>query len=258
MGLVDIKGQKFGMLTVIHRVENRNKRVYWKCLCECGNEVEVESYPLRSGHTRSCGCVSNNKNKTRSSTLSGKYKREYRIYYHMLGRCYNPKDTRFERYSQKGITVCDRWLETFDNFIEDMGPCPEGYSLDRINNGDNYSPKNCRWADKYTQSRNKDNTRNVMYRGESTPVSELAERHGITNAALTKRLKKGMPIEEALSKPLKKGTKRTVTYNGKEVSLKELANEHGLRYGLLYKRIYNQNMSVEEALTMPNRKRKKT
>lgn len=86
----------------------------------------------------------------------------YKSWQHMKQRCYNPRKETYHLYGGRGVTVCDRWLTSFDNFLCDMGPRPDGYTLDRIDSDGDYEPSNCRWADIYTQNRNR------VYRNSST------------------------------------------------------------------------------------------
>jgi hypothetical protein len=147
--LIDMSGQIFGRLTVIGRSTKANSTgaVFWCCRCECGTETETSGVNLRSGQTRSCGCL----HITHGMTLSP----EYRVWRSMHQRCSNPKHIRYQRYGGRGITVCDRW-GSFENFLADMGPRPTGLTLERKNNDQGYSPDNCKWATWSEQNRNKD------------------------------------------------------------------------------------------------------
>lgn len=138
-----------------------NKRMVTKCRCEkCGHEFTVLLGSLISKKPVKEHCPQCWK-ETRRSTFT----RERKARDSMIQRCYNPNCCSFENYGKRGITVCDKWLDSFDNFIADMGPCPPGYSLDRIDVNGNYEPSNCRWADNKTQCNNRRTNHNLVYRG---------------------------------------------------------------------------------------------
>lgn len=146
--LINLTGQRFGSLLVVGRADSKRGATYWHCKCDCGDETDVRGNHLRSGKIKSCGCG-------RGKKHDHYYSVEYSSWRNMLTRCYNHNHVSHERYSSKGVQVCDRWRQSFQNFLEDMGPSPgPGYSIDRIDNDGDYEPGNCRWADAVTQSRN--------------------------------------------------------------------------------------------------------
>ena len=157
---LNLAGQTFGRLTAIRRAENDdNGRARWLCDCECGNSTTARSTDLTGGKQLSCGCwrreASGMRGPTYEHSRPGHFSRTYRSWSGMIQRCTNPKNPSYN-CTVRGITVCDRWLNSFAAFLEDMGECPDNeHSIDRINNDGNYEPSNCRWADKWTQARNR-------------------------------------------------------------------------------------------------------
>lgn len=156
----DLTGQRFDSFTVIERAPdkvrpNGKKRPVWLCRCDCGVEKLVESQNLHSKHRVSCVCFGNEPKPRDYSKKHGMYEsREYSSYRHMKSRCYNPKEAGYEDYGDRGIEVSESWKENFINFFEDMGFCPEGWVLDRIDPEGNYCKENCRWIDRNTSSYN--------------------------------------------------------------------------------------------------------
>jgi len=191
----NIAGKTFGMLTVIAPVK-RTRSIWWLCICDCGTDCLATTNNITSGHTKSCGCFHATHAKTH-----GKYGTpEYRIWGAMIQRCTNPANPRFAYYGGRGIQTCDRWLGSFECFFADMGERPEqNPSLDRIDNNGSYTPNNCRWSDRKTQARNKQNTRVISHGGETLPVVEWSEITGINYNTLIDRMNRGWGAERVLS-----------------------------------------------------------
>lgn len=117
----------------------------------------------------------------------------------MKQRCLNVKHKSYAIYGGRGIKICDRWLESFEDFLADMGERPEGMTLDRIDVDGDYTPGNCRWATSETQSNNRTNNRLVEYRGVTQTLAKWARELGISRQALRYRLEAGWSVEEAMN-----------------------------------------------------------
>ncbi len=199
----DCAGIRYGLLLGVERVgSDRNNQATWLCRCDCGKTTITTAHSLRSGNTRSCGCLRDATAKNQM-TKHGMYKSpEYTSWKSMVRRCTDEKSAGFHNYGARGISVCDRWLSGFEAFYEDMGDRPTPtHSLDRIDNDGNYEPSNCRWATPSEQSRNKRQSRLVLFDGKRVHVSELAGLHDIKPGTLWERIKRGWTIEKALSTP---------------------------------------------------------
>lgn len=126
----------------------------------------------------------------------------YQVWADMKQRCLNPKVAQYHNYGGRGITVCDRWLSSFDNFLIDMGSKPPGKSIDRINNNGNYDPGNCRWATKKEQRDNQRTTRLIEIDGVTKPLRDWAKHYGIHETTVHGRIRRGMEPIMALQKPV--------------------------------------------------------
>ena len=191
-----VGSERYGyLITVSVASKMKNGAIKWLCNCDCGQQREVLASNLVRGHTTSCGC--------RMTALATKHglsrTPEYRAWINMKTRCNDPNTSEWHRYGGRGITICERWAE-FNNFLADMGPRPRpGYSVDRVNFDGNYEPSNCRWADSKTQCRNMSVNRIVEINGKEMTLAEAVEITGVKYNTILYRLKRGWPVERALT-----------------------------------------------------------
>lgn len=204
MKMIDLTGQKFGMLTVIRRGTNtKGNKCTWICKCDCGREKKkaVAGYDLKTGKVTSCGCMYKISNKGRNRTHGMTQTRIWTIWQGMIRRC-EPTSNNRKNYYQKGITVCDEW-KSFINFYE--WAISNGYdeklTLDRIDNSKGYYPANCRWTDYKTQERNRCNNRRITINGETHVLSEWGEITGINPETISWRLNHNWEENELFIKP---------------------------------------------------------
>lgn len=204
MKLQDLTGQRFGRLVVVDRAQNHLGRVAWNCRCDCGSSASPIGKTLVNGNTRSCGCLQRDV-MAAIQTKHGRYGTpENKAWAGMLKRCRNKKAIDYANYGGRGISVCERWSESFENFYLDVGPKPSPtHSIDRINVNGNYEPGNVRWATPQEQQRNTRRSRVVMFRGESMCLADWGDRVGIPGHAISLRIREGWTVERALTQPLR-------------------------------------------------------
>jgi hypothetical protein len=184
MRVKELSGKRFGRLVVKKRVIVKAERnSHWCCLCDCGKTTIVRSPDLTKGHTKSCGCLGKELSKTRKITHGKSYCKIYRIHRAMINRCHNPKNNEYKNYGGRGIIVCNRWKNSFLNFLHDMGDKPDGLCIERINNDGNYEPCNCKWASMTEQAHNRRGIKLSVVK-----VIEIRKLHlsGITSKQLAK------------------------------------------------------------------------
>jgi len=210
-------GDRYGRLTVVAESEPQRRSTGGKrrrvvCRCDCGEFTTVNLESLVSLRTRSCGCFQKEcmANAWRKNVTHGRsYTKEYKQWDSMKQRCLNPSHEFFDEYGGRGIKVCDSWLESFENFFADMGECPEGLTLDRIENDGNYEPGNCRWVSQGEQNRNKRGVVIMAFGDDQMCLAEWARRIGMHEDTLRRRIKTGWTVEEALTIPV--GKQRPMT-----------------------------------------------
>lgn len=202
----DYTGKVFGRWTVLEDAESRRTKTGFKrrrvlALCGCGKTESrvVELSNLLEGKSKSCGCTRIESLKKANTTHGKSRTPTYRIWSAMCSRCLNTKHTSYSYYGGRGLTVCDRWLDSFENFVEDMGEAPVGLTLDRRDNSQGYTPENCRWATRGQQSRNCRNNNSLTYNGKTLLLIEWAETLNIPYDRIVKRVSRlGWSVGQAL------------------------------------------------------------
>ena len=200
--VIDLTEKKFGKLTVVRQEYIKNRHLYWFCKCDCGNECVVKGDKIKSGHTKSCGCLKKEKLIERNTRHRDTSTRLYAIWAGIISRCHNPNRQKAKRdYQDRGIIVCKEWhdFQCFKKWSLANG-YEESLTIDRIDNNRNYEPSNCRWATAKVQGNNKRNNRNITYKGETHTIAQWSEIIGIKYGTLYHRLLKfGWPLETALT-----------------------------------------------------------
>jgi hypothetical protein len=197
-------GDKYGSLTIIKEIDpviySNKKFRRFLCKCECGNIKPFLLNHLRTGNSKSCGCLSGRI--THNLSTSSRF---YETWRSMKQRCYYKKHRNYKYYGARGIKVCKEWL-SFKNFHEwaEKNCSHEGLTLDRIDVNDNYCPKNCKWSTRIEQSRNTRRNVFISYNGVSKCISEWAKELNINPTTLWYRIVKyKWSIEKALNTPLR-------------------------------------------------------
>lgn len=197
----DLTGQKFGRLLVISHGGWIKKKTFWKCLCDCGNEKLVYVSHLKSGSIKSCGCLCSELTTLKNYKHGLSDHLLYTTWLGMKSRCCNPCNKDYHSYGGRGIGVCSQWLNSFPQFVLDMGEKPKGMTLDRINTDKDYSPDNCRWATILEQGRNTRKNVNITYQNRTQCLSAWASELGLNYKMLQRRLMLGWSIERAFIEP---------------------------------------------------------
>lgn len=201
--VIDIVGRRFGRLVVIRKtnIRSQSRHIKWSCICDCGNEISIISSSLKSGNTQSCGCL-NIDNLKQRKTHSRSHIPEYHSWNSMKGRCLNLNNLAYHNYGGRGIKVCDRWLNSFENFYEDMGPKPSPkHSIDRVNNDGHYEPSNCKWATSQEQNNNRRD--NIIINGRT--LQETCRNKNLNYQIVYQRIHRdGWSVEKALNTTARK------------------------------------------------------
>lgn len=203
MKALNIIGERYGRLVVVERLPSKGGRTQWRAVCDCGGEYKGQSNSLRTGLTKSCGCLNKEMSSARAKiniTHGKSNSATFKCWQSMKRRCFDMGHKSYPRYGGRGITICERWMK-FENFLADMGIRPKNLSLDRIDNNGNYTPENCKWSSAKEQARNRSSTRMISCGGEVKTLTEWAESIGFSKESLHRRLSAGWSIEKALATP---------------------------------------------------------
>lgn len=201
--IIDLTGKVFNQLTILsYEGLNSSRLATWKCKCSCGNIKVVIGLSLRYGDIKSCGCFKAKRIGDFNRTHGEGKTPEYIAWQLMKRRCNNPNDIGFKYYGRLGIKVCDRWLNSFQNFLSDLGRKPTAkHSVDRINPNGNYEPDNCRWASAMEQANNKRGTHLFNHEGVTDTVSNWCRHFNINSSAVHARVRRGWSLKRAITTP---------------------------------------------------------
>lgn len=242
----DLTGEKFGKLTVIgfdsyKNIGNSTSRsAHWKCQCECGNMVMLDTSSLKYNGRKTCGCSQKSTNGLYGSRL-------YKIWTGMKQRCFNPNDTQYQNYGGRGIIICDEWRNDFTSFFNwaTNNGYKEGLTIDRENVNGNYEPTNCRWATQKEQMRNTRFNRNLTIDGETKIVAEWIDTSTIKPKTFRERVRSNVSEDRILQTDIR--TRIFMEINGKKLSVKELSDLTGINQDTIRRRI-NKGCSYEDVI----------
>jgi hypothetical protein len=184
---LDLTRKRFGRWRVVHFEKIEKGVSLWSCVCDCGARRLVRGQNLVKGSSLSCGCYKRERIIEAHRTHGMRGTKIYRAWVAMKTRCVNKNHSDYHRYGGRGITVCKRWVNSFENFQHDMGPRPTRASLERKNNNRGYSPSNCVWGTRQQQGANK--ATSIMYKGKC--LSEWARELSISKVTLCQRYRWG-------------------------------------------------------------------
>lgn len=212
MGVViDVTGQRFGRLIVLGKADpnlkkSKNKSPLYECKCDCGKRVFAYGNYLRAGRTKSCGCLQRDFAKQQGTHYQSKTPL-YSCWRHIKQRCTKTNCDSYKNYGGRGITMCDEWLNSFENFRD--WALANGYSekltIDRIDNNGNYEPSNCRWTTRKEQQNNRRAVRLIEYNGRTMTASQWSEYFGMPYTSFLWRINHGWTMERIDATPTRRG-----------------------------------------------------
>lgn len=202
----DLKDQRFGRLVAKQRcLEKKTKDARWECVCDCGNTIVVYALSLKSGNTKSCGCLRKEEAKVSSMTHGFSYVPEYRVWQGIKERCYNKNHQYYPEYGGCGIVMSDEWKDDFVAFYKDMGsrPTPD-HTIDRKYNTKGYSKDNCRWVTRIEQANNTKRNIHYTYNGISRTLAGWCRELGLNYDNVYYQIRNGSTFDEVVDRYMKK------------------------------------------------------
>ena len=196
---LDISGCEYGFVTVLGRVKSTgHNNSVWQCRCRCGTVRTFYKQQLTKYPNVNCGCQT-------ARLLSERHRKHgkskslvYKAWAAMKDRCFNPANTHYYAYGGRGISVCDRWRDSFDSFLADMGDRPDGFTIERIDTNGDYEPGNCRWASRKEQQNNRRCNVRLEIDGVTKTISEWSEYSGVHRSVVVSRIRRGWTARDAV------------------------------------------------------------
>lgn len=225
-------------------------------ICPIHGEFEIKPENHLNSPTGCQMCSKDNSRKKLVDNKDRKQMREYSIWKGMKTRVTNLNTREGVHYIlDKGITCCEEWLNSFEQFYKDIGPCPDGYSLDRIDNNGNYCPENCRWASSTTQSQNRGEFNLIFtHNGETHVLKEWARIVNIKYGTLYNRIyRDGLSFEDAIKED---PYERLFEFKGQKKTLKDWCEIYNIKYQTVVNRLHKHQWTLEEALLTPYKHKK--
>ncbi len=209
MSTNDLIGKPCGRLTVLSKLPtSASGHAMVLCRCECGTEKPIRAEAIRKERIRSCGCLFADTHTTHGRSKRSESNCIFRSWEGMKARCYKTDHNSYQNYGGRGITVCERWLNSFEAFLQDMGERPSiKHTLDRIDNDGNYEPGNCRWATPEEQHNNRRDSRFLTHDGKTQTAAQWAREVGIPYITFMARLRK-WSVEKAITTPISEAHRR--------------------------------------------------
>lgn len=196
----DLTGMRSGHIVAIsYNTKTDNGGCKWNVRCDCGEEFVVWAEQVTRQRTKQCRKCRNKLISVMRSTHGQRKSTTYSTWSQMIDRCTNPKSGNWDNYGGRGITICNQWKDSFENFLKDMGERPEGKTIDRKNNDGNYEPENCHWASATEQGNNRRTNKTITFNGKSQTFSEWGRELGIDKTLIRQRVLSGWPVEKVLS-----------------------------------------------------------
>lgn len=244
--VIDMTGNRYSSLVAIRTTgKAASGDIKWLFKCDCGVEFEANGYYARSGKIISCPGCSTHRTKLASVKHGLSNTPEFSTWTDIQTRCNNQSSKFYKNYGGRGIQVCTRWTESFENFLADIGFRPgREFSIDRIDNNGNYEPSNCRWATRVEQANNKRNNVKVTIDGITKNISTWAKEYGVCVSTASIRYRDGFCGESIF-----KTTKQTITHAGITDTIKGWSNRTGIKPSTISMRINHYQWPVEKALT---------
>lgn len=207
----DLSGLKTGFIEVIRFSAIKNREAHFECVCSCGQRfVRRASHIKNGGENQSCGCKVADISRKQMTKHGLSRTREYQAWRNAKNRCYRASDVRFYCYGAKGIGMCEQWRESFEVFFADMGTCPDGLTLERLDRTKDYTPENCVWADQRAQQNNRSTNVTYNFMGAKMTLAQIAEHCGVKYKSLHHYVVgRKVPLDTAITVATKVGVKRS-------------------------------------------------